>query len=265
MAWSKAQALSVLVLILLLVGPAAALEFNIEVSGVTEAGIYDLSEHRNGELIEINATAENFGSIGCKYRLRADFNRSDGLEKAWSREAPIWPGGSESLEIMYAPFNYTGEAPARVFLEYCGLEKEVGNFEFTVNNSAGEVPQVDSRVIRSNSSAASVRTGVEKGYLVPLERPAAWKVSSARVDGSRAELDYSAPLFTPEKKVSYLVVDGQGDTVGRTEFDLEAENTLVNQVARNIEILALAVSLLANIMLLGILARKGYIADKLKL
>lgn len=265
MARSKAQALSVLVLTVLLIGPAAALEFNIEVNGVTDAGIYDLSEYRKGKLIEINATAENFGSVGCKYRLRADFNRSDRLEKAWSREAPVWPGGSDSLSIIYTPFNYTGEVPTEVYLEYCGLEKRVGAFNFSVNNSVEEVSQVDSRVVRSNSSAASVRTGIKDGYLVPLERPAAWKVSSARVKDSRAELDYSAPLFTPEKKVSYLVVNSQGEAVGRTEFDLEPEITLVNRITRNAEILALAASLLANIILLVILFRKGYIADKLKL
>jgi len=260
MAGSKIRTL--LLVVLLLAVPTAALELKVEVSNSIDHGAYELSYKKDVQNIqEMNLTVENLGSIGCKYRMRAVFNQSGKQTVHYSKPLSIWPGDSAVAKIRYIPFNYTGKVETATYLDYCGKKELIENFSFNTTAPEENSRNLDAREIKANSSNTEVKLDLEEGALVPLKAPTGWKVSSASVNQGAANLEYEAPIFSPKENITYAVVDNSGNILGKTKVRLDIEQTLWDKLESNIWQILFLVSAVLNI---GLFLLRDSLITKIK-
>lgn len=239
-----------LLLILLILPAVAGLNFNVDVSTITDHSVKDL-EYSDSvpQMQDINATVTNIGSIGCTYRMRASFQQGNKSFERFSSPEALWQGDYERMEINYIPTNYTGSIQTKLSLQYCGQEKQLESFSFNVTENTTINSTVDSRTISSSDETTEIE--VEGDKLVPQEEPAYWKTSSAEIVNGTAEVEYDAPIFDRQEEITYTVIE-DGEIQGSTEVTFEPEPTLKEKIMdRKLEILTsvLGVSVLANILL----------------
>lgn len=233
--------------ILLFVPVASGLKFNVEVSGLSDHAVYGTTV--DTDPLNASASVENIGSIGCSYRLKADLRYGNSTDTAYSRAAGLWPGESKVVSTKYMVLNYTGEVRGNLSLEYCDEEYMLENFSYSVDNPAPD-KEFESRTVSSNSTAAEVSVkGVDSATLVPVSKPGAWKVGHAEVEQGKAVLDYEAPLFQPEQRITYAVVK-EGEPVGKLSVGLEPSPSLWAEISSNLWKLLFGLSVLLNAVLL---------------
>lgn len=244
--------------IILLIPSVSSLSFNIDVEELADHSLKDVEHSANvSQLQEINATVENVGSIGCTYRIKADFQKGNQTLERFSSPQPLWQGEYERLEINYIPTNYKGEIETNLSMTYCGQEKQVDSFNFTVTENTTVNSTLKSRTISSDDERARIE--VEGDRLVPQEEPSYWKTSSTNIVNGTAEIEYDAPIFDQREEITYTVLE-DGEIKGSTTVNLEPEPTLKEKILdRKLEITAavLAISILGNILL--ILKQRGWL------
>jgi|APHM01.1.fsa_nt_gi hypothetical protein len=248
-----------LLLILFLLPAVSGLSFNINVGELTDHSVKDLDYSENISVIQdVNATVRNVGSIGCTYRMRADFQQSNESFKRFSNPRGLWQGDYARMEVNYIPTNYTGQVQTNLSVEYCGQKNQVESFSFNVTEKTLINQTVESRTISSEDEEARVE--VEGDLLVPEEEPSYWKTSTAKIINGTAKIQYDAPIFDQREEIKYTVLDN-GEIRGTTTVSLTLEPTLKEKILdRKLEIISgvLAISILANILL--VLKQKGVLA-----
>lgn len=247
--------------LLTLVSGAAGINFDVKISDITSYNAVDFNYTENPERLQTtNITIENTGSIGCRYRLRAEFNQSGKVVERWSQGYALWPGEAKLLSLSYLPINYTGPVDAELELHYCGRTADLENFSFNYTEKVTTNRTVGNRVLEVNSSSASVKLDVENGVLLPEESPAGWKTPSAQIKEGKAVVEYEPTLFHPEREITYSVYSG-GEVVGTTTVKLDYQPTLLERLQKNAVEIVLGVSVLLNLLLL---LRPGIARERLK-
>jgi len=231
---------------------SSALFFDVSVSEVADYSIKDFNYSEDVETVqEIEGNVENVGSIGCTYRFKGVFDQNDTEYTRYSSPHSLWQGSHENIELNYLPMNYTGFVDAEVYIEYCGQEELVEEFEFNVTERTLPESELESRTVESNATDATVEIESE-GLLIPEEEPVFWRTSSAEIVDGKASIEYDAPIFDSREEIRYAVVH-EDRVIGSTDIQLEAEPTLVEEVGEyRKELLTglLAVSVLANLLLI---------------
>ncbi len=231
-------------------GQAASLEFLVDIHGVTEHAIYDLHYHNRTDSYQtINLTLENPGSVGCTYRMAAEFESNGTREVAWSEPYALWPGDTSLAQVRYLPGS-NGTVPFNLTLQYCGQQEQIETGEFHAEMPRENNETVESRTRSVNSSAATLTLEADSGVLIPEESPPGWKVSSARIEGSRTDVKYDAPIFSPATNLTYKVIDSEGEVLGETKVRLEPQPTAVEIIRENMLEIFLLLSVVLNIYLL---------------
>ena len=215
---------------ILFLGVASGLSFNVQIDSITSAAVKDVNFLRENQYKSINASVENTGSIGCQYRLKADYRYRNGSFERFSSEYPLWPGEESRTQIDLVVQNYTGEVEGNLSLSYCGQEKEVTDFSFNASNVTLD-NEYNSKTVEVNSTAAEIKMkDMEEGSLVPVEAPPYWKTASEEINGGRAVVRYDAPIFTSRENISYAVIQ-DGEVLGQTEVSLKARKTLWDRLS----------------------------------
>jgi uncharacterized beta-barrel protein YwiB (DUF1934 family) len=247
-----------LLLIIFLLPAVFGISFKIDVAELTDHSFKGLEYSENiSELQEINATVENVGSIGCTYRMRADFQQGNQTFERFSSPEPLWQGEYDRMEIKYIPEEYTGEVGTNISLEYCGQKKQVDSFSFNVTENTTISAEVESRTIESRDESARIE--VKGDTLIPQIEPSYWKTSSAEINNGTAEIEYDAPIFDQREEITYTVLE-DGEIKGSTNVSLEPEPNLKEKLLdRKLEIVLclLGISVLSNLLL--ILKQRGLI------
>jgi hypothetical protein len=239
------------VLLILFFPMAAGLSFNVDLAALTNHSVKDLQYDEEVEAVQnVNASVTNVGSIGCTYRMKADYSYGNESFTRYSPPVPLWQGESDRLEVQFMPLNYTGEVDTNVSLEYCGQTERITSFSFNDTQNTTSDVALDSRTVSVSQDSATVE--VDRGdLLVPKEEPSYWKTSSAEVVNGTSTVEYDAPIFEEGESITYSVISN-GSVVGKTEVRLEPDPTLWEKLQeRKLEIFKalLGVSVLFNLLL----------------
>ncbi|MFB6213102.1 MAG: hypothetical protein ABEJ07_00855 [Candidatus Nanohaloarchaea archaeon] len=239
-------------LALFIASPAAALSFDVSIGALADTEAHFVQYHENTSAVQdVNVSVENTGSVGCVYRLKAEFRYRNQTQTRYSRPYPLFPNEMANARLHFIPENYTGPVEASLYSTYCGQQKSVENITFRSLRSNTAENSIESRVVSADEDSATVELEESGGLLVPRQTPPYWKASSARIKEGRATLRYSPPIFTREL-LNYTVVRN-GSITGYTTVDLEVDKTywdrLRERLPRIIGVL-LGFSLLLNARLL---------------
>lgn len=231
---------------------AAGLTFDVNVAELTDHSLKDLEYSEEvPQMQEINATVENIGSIGCTYRLKADFEQGNESFERFSSPESLWQGENSGLGLHYIPMNYTGMVDTNLSIQYCGQEKKVEEFSFNVTNNTLPQQELESRTVESTERTAEVEVS-EGEMLVPEEEPSYWKTSSSRIINESATVEYDAPIFDASETITYSVIEDE-EVIGRTTVELEEQPTLLEKLRqKKLELVGglLIASIVLNLLLL---------------
>lgn len=242
----------VLLLTLLLIPAVGAVNFQIEIPPEPDTVIRGLDFAENtSSYEEINASVENTGSVGCEYRMEAEFNQNGTRHHRVSQALPLQPGEVSAAELYYLPYNYTGNVTADIEVSFCGEREEVEKITFnstranTVNNS------IDSRTLEADKNRAKIQLETEEALLIPQKTPRFWKAAAERVSKGETVVRYDPPIFQKGEELTYAVVnESSGELIGTTKVKLEDNPTPLYMIKENKWKLGLAASFLLNILLL---------------
>ncbi|MFB6199828.1 MAG: hypothetical protein ABEJ83_03040 [Candidatus Nanohaloarchaea archaeon] len=251
---------------LFLLGTATAIQFEVDITGLTGQNTVKYNYTENvGTIQNITAIVENTGSIGCNYRLKADFNYKNTTDTQWSAPKALWPGETAVLDLQYVPYNYTGNVSTRLSLAYCGETTRLSNFTFKARKNISTQKNVETQLLKVEKESSRIKTGVEKGLMVPKDKPAKWKVSTVRIRNGEAELEYEPTLFNEKRTLEYYILDENRTVVGKTSISLNYEPGILQKAFRNKwKILLLASLLLNGLLLLKIMGFKDRIVETFK-
>ncbi|MFQ3308437.1 MAG: hypothetical protein ACI977_000673 [Candidatus Nanohaloarchaea archaeon] len=234
--------------------PASAFTVQVSIADMTSASVKDVQYQENVSTVQnMNASIENTGSIGCGYRLKADYSYGNQSFERYSGEHQLWQGDSDRATLHLLATNYTGTVRGNLSVQYCGQEKQVERFNFTTENvtlpNATEV-----RTLKADEKSAEIRSSQYKsGRLVPIEAPSYWKASAAELEEGKATLEYEAPIFDPRETITYALVQNQS-VEATVETSLEENPTLLNQIMNaNPALLYMVILLLAALNVAQIL------------
>lgn len=218
-------------MVIMLVGSTAALQIDIDVPALRNASVLGMDSANSTEgLHEFNATVENIGSTGCKYRLEAGYRHGNNSEKLYSQEKELWPGSSETARVYAMPTNYTGQVNASVTVHYCRTSQDVANFSFKVEENQVADKEFNNTVTRVNSSAAEVKfPGIKEALLVPETVPPYWRVPHSKIRNGSTTVEYNPTLFREGKEIRYKVVQ-KNELKGYTTVKLEEKEGWVSKV-----------------------------------
>ncbi|MFB6208116.1 MAG: hypothetical protein ABEJ69_02100 [Candidatus Nanohaloarchaea archaeon] len=235
----------------LFIGPAAATQFQVQISDLTSFNQATFNvEDAADPLHEVNTSIENTGSVGCMFRLRAEYNHSGTTFERWSEGYALWPGETAVLEIEYLPYNYTGAVKGQVELRYCGQTADLGEFSFNSSERVVTNQTVETETLNSNSSSAAISLDVENGTLVPYRAPAGWKTATAEIEDGRAIVEYEPYLFHPEREIQYNVLKN-GEIVGTSTVEIAVEPDAIDRIKANALEILLLLSAALNLVLLA--------------
>lgn len=253
--------------LVIFIGLTAGLSFDVDVAEVTDYSFKDFQYDEEVETVhELKGNVENVGSIGCSYRLKAEYSQGDETFERYSSAEPLWQGSHADLSIHYIPMNYTGVVDGDLFIQYCDQEKHLEEFSFNVTENSLPGAGLESRTVSASENRAKVQ--LDNGdLLVPEEEPSFWRTSSAPIENGYAKLQYEAPIFSESESITYTVVE-DGSIAGSVEVRMEAEPNFPEKLVEHktdILFIALLLSLLVNIGYL--VERRGLhkgIAEKIK-
>ena len=213
---AKTKALATGFLLFFLISGASAINFdaNVEPDANHTAKFMEHTDNVTG-LQTANMTVVNTGSVGCSYRLRTVFNTS---EQAYSQKKALWPGASAFFEVNKY-FSQNSSVSTNLYLQYCGKEKQIDNFNFTAQTAEKNTTQVNSTTLESNSEKVKASLPVEEGLLIPEESPPYWKVPSTEIINGTASIGLEAPIYDSEEELKFSVYN-------RTSGEIEARTTV---------------------------------------
>ncbi|MFB6145050.1 MAG: hypothetical protein ABEJ99_00920 [Candidatus Nanohaloarchaea archaeon] len=247
------KAITCVLVAALLVSPAAALTFDVSIGVLADMDAsFPQYESNTSAVQTVNVTVKNTGSIGCVYRLKAEFRYRNQTQIRYSQPYPLFPNELANARLRFIPENYTGPVEASLYSTYCGQQKSVENITFRSLRSNTAENSIESRVVSADEDSATVELEESGGLLVPRQTPPYWKASSARIREGRATIHYSPPIYSREEKLNYTVVRN-GSIAGYTTVDLDVEKTYWERLRQRLpRILAilLGFSLLLNVRLL---------------
>lgn len=257
-----------ILILLLLTSSATALELDISLDAESKADVSDTKFSSNfTDVFEANASVYNSGSFECRYRLRADINETNSNEtyEAYSRSASLWPGEFERLNVYYSPKNYTGEIEGNLYIEFCGREELVKEFNASSTEPTTANNTLSLKEKEVNQSSARFNLNKSKTLLIPREKPDFWKVGYAEVENSTGILDYEMPFENFERNITYLAVNKTSkEPLGLVESDLQVDETLRSKLIQNKYLVGMAASMLLNLLLiLYLLKSSGFEAKVL--
>ncbi len=210
--------------------PAAGFTFDVSIDDVTSTRVTDVKYSENVSGVQnLNASVENSGSIGCVYRLKAEYQYGNQSFDRYSTGVPLWPGDTHRSKIHLITSNYTGTVSGNLTAEYCGQTEEVQEFNYTTSNiTLGN--STESRTYKADSDGADISVeGYDEGMLVPVEAPPHWKTSSTSLTEGEAEISYDPPIFTDTENITYAVVQN-GTVEATTEVGLRENPTALQSL-----------------------------------
>lgn len=248
----------IILLALLAVPSVAGLTFDASIGPDLTISTKQIEVQNNVSPVQTsNLTVTNTGSIGCEFQLRSVFNNS---QETYSRSVALWPGESAFLETNQL-FRENGSYRGALYLEYCGDQSELKEFNFTAEGLEGNFSEVNSTTIAAGNSGLNVSLPVKQGLLVPEEKPHYWKVSSAEIVNGSADIDLQAPIFDRDESVRFAIYNQSSEQVeGFTTVQMKSEvektyweKTLQNLERKSIELLL--VSVFVNLVLIVLLGK----------
>ncbi len=253
----KRKIVLLLIACILLVSGASSLLYKVDVDASLNHSSFDLNYRNTTDTLQVvSSSVTNTGSVGCTYRLRADIQRNTTDITHYSRGYELWPGETAAMKLRFISGNATGQIPVQIHLQYCGQEENLEEFTFQNTKSEQVNGTIDSRTTEATDTGAKATFSVSRGVLVPLDTPPYWKVSSADINESEANIDYEPTLFRSEEEIEFAVLNKSNENVvGRTTVELEPQTSLLNEIRQKLDILLLATSLLVNIALVALLFR----------
>ncbi len=219
-----------LVSLVILISSGSAFTFDVSIDDVSSSRTTDVKYRENvSGLQNINASIANTGSIGCVYRLKADYSYGNQSFTRYSTGAPLWPGDTQRAEVFLITSNYTGEVQGNLSVEYCGQSETVQEFNYTTSNiTLGN--STESRTFTADSDSAEISVkDYSEGTLVPVEAPPYWKTSSTSIQDGETRIEYEPPIFTPNENITYAVVQN-GTVEATTKVGLKGNPTLVQSL-----------------------------------
>lgn len=247
--------------LLILVSGAAGINFDVKITDITSYTAVDFNYTEKPDPVQtVNVTVENTGSIGCRFRLKGEFNRSGKIVERWSPGYGLWPGESRLMSLKYVPVNYTGRVDSTLELHYCGESVELENFSYNHTQRMVSNQTVENQVRNVNSSSAEIRLDAENGVLLPEESPPGWKTPSARIENGKAVIRYEPTLFHRDREITYSVLQ-DGQLTGTTTVSLDYQPGIIEKLRQNAVLILLGLSVVLNLLLLF---RPGIARDRLK-
>lgn len=253
------KVLALLTLTILLGGTAGAVSFDVGIDAVTDHEFHWVKHTNTTDTLQhINGTLENIGSIGCTFRLEAEFDHGDTTFTRYSQPYELYPGENEVARLYYVPLNHTGAVNTTLSVRYCDQTYQEASFSFNVTER--EVLErnetVNATTLSVEEGSARIRADVGGDLLVPREAPPYWKVSSTELEEGRATVEYDAPIFSHTEILEYTVLNRTtGDVTGTVRVNLEERPpTIVERLRDNTVPIVLVLSLLINLVLAGRLA-----------
>lgn len=233
---------------------AASLSFNVQIGTEAKMDAYHLQYRNSTETVQnLNMTVENTGSVGCDYRIRADFRYKNLTKTRYSKGYSLWPGATTTAKLLFIPENHTGEVNASVYSMFCDQKKFVDNVSFESREKNLVNRSFNSTTVEVSETGARIEMNVDNATLLPRETPPYWKASHSQLVNGTAELEYDPPIFSDEEELEYTLVKNNS-IVGSTTVSLEEKKTYLDRLSqRSTEILALLlfyVSVLASKLLL---------------
>lgn len=216
-----------LILFSVIAVPAAGFTFDVSIDDVTSTRATDVKYSENVSGVQnLNASVENSGSIGCVYRLRAEYRYGNRSFDRYSTGVPLWPGDTHRAKVYLITSNYRGTVSGNLTAEYCGQTEKVQEFNYATSNiTLGN--STESRTYRADSEGADISVeDFDEGMLVPVEAPPHWKTSSTSLTDGEAEISYDPPIFTDSENITYAVVQN-GTVEATTEVGLRENPTVV--------------------------------------
>jgi len=256
---ARHQVTAVLIGVLLVLGGAGiGLDFDVTVQPSIESQFIAFDHDNNSApLHRFTVSAQNTGSVTCGFRMKADLERADQTITRYSGEQVIHPGDEQVLELEYLPYNHTGPVRGQVRVQYCDQETALGNISFSVHERVWTNTSLTSRTLQAGNDSATVELPVDSGIMVPEQAPAYWRPAAARIINGTAVVRYDPPLFDPRERLAYTVYDPrEREAIGTVTVGLQEELTSTEQLWRHRLPIGLAVSVLFNLVLAGMLYRR---------
>ena len=260
MVTSKRKTVLLTGIIFLLTATAVGLSFNVGVRDEAEVStsLFEYNEEVDS-LQNFSASVENPGSVGCKYRLKVDYETDNESHTFYSNPEPLLPGQERQVDIKTLPGEENRTWRGNVSVDFCGNEKVIDTFEYNQTQSVeDDWKMLESQVVEVTDTSATIKTEKEDLLLLPKDVPPHWKVSYAESVGDEAVINYDPYLFEEGRKLEFIAFnETSGRIVGNTEFRAEQpEPTLQDLVVENLLNGLLVLSIIANILLGTILYRK---------
>ncbi len=242
----------------------AIIQVNIYVSGSIDGRIphSNIPEEVNNTPQSFLVVWENTGSIGCRFRLRADIyeiinDTKKQVYTSWSEETPIEPGEQANLIAYWYPKS-PGNFTVRTFLYYCNTIRDGPRANFTVfkqNITAKEIP-VEVKTESTESYVAfrfNSKENIENLVIIPDEYPFGWTFDSKKVDWIEegkekiVKLDYEAGIWK-ERNVSFDIVTLDGRYYQSKEITLKKKREF--PIYQTIIIILAVLVIILSIMLI---------------
>jgi len=245
-------------LLFFMVSGVSAISFDASIEPDTNfsAKQFQFDENVSG-IQTAKITVVNTGSVGCSFRARSVFNNS---KQAYSQEKALWPGSSGFLEIN-ENFLENGTYRGALYLEYCGQQELIQEYNFTAEENSGNTTQIKSSTVNVDSDKVEVSLPVEKGLIVPEETPSYWKVSSSDIVNGTTEIGLEAPIFDEREKLEFSIYNRSSESfVGQTSVSLTEPEP--GEWEKRVEMLKdrspqiILASVLLNLLLVALLIRK---------
>jgi len=205
---------------------------------------------------------ENTGSVGCRFRLRADIyeiinNTKKQVYTSWSEETPIEPGGQENLIAYWYPKS-PGNFTVRTFLYYCNSigDGPLANFTVFTSNITTKRAPLEVKT-ESTESYVEFRFNSEENIndlvIIPRGYPVGWifdSKSAGRIEKGKekmVKLDYEASIWK-ESNVSFDIVTLDGKFYKQEKITLRKKREF--PIYHAIIIVLVTVIIILSIMLI---------------
>ena len=203
----------------------AVVRVNVYVSSSIDGRIpyFNIPAKVNNTPQSILVVWENTGSVGCRFRLRADIyeiinNTKRQSYTSWSEEIPIEPGAQENLVAYWYPEG-PGNFTVHTFLYYCNSIENgpAGNFTVFKSNITTRAP-FDVKTESTENYVEFIfnsEENINDLVIIPREYPLGWTFDSKRIDGIEkgkkkiVRVNYEASIWK-ERNVSFDIVTLDG-------------------------------------------------------
>lgn len=179
---------------------------------------------------QINLTAENLGSSNCIHSLKAEIQANQTSRTRYSTPVELEAGESLPVAISLLPLNHTGEVDVSLYSTGCDRTIPVTNLSYnlTQRHVAGDTYR--SETLDSNPRSISFEVeNVTNATLVPVEKPAVWKVGATELRLGGASPRIKPTIYKPSFNITYAVVQN-GTVLGETEVRLQEQEELREQI-----------------------------------